>query len=480
MYFYLFIQFFCYFCGVADSLRQKILSFFPYEPTAGQAALLNKLSFFLGRESQCDIFLLKGYAGTGKTSVVGALVKCFTSMNVPIVLAAPTGRAAKVLSQYAEHQAYTIHKLIYRQRTSAADTRFELGFNRLSNALFIVDECSMISNSGDSVFGSGCLLDDLLQYVFSGAGGCKLLMLGDDAQLPPVMQDESVALNADFLRGYGFGVEEFLLKEVVRQSSMSGILRNATMLRQALDGESEVMFSTDKDVVRVDGTNFTDCIEQSYREVGEDETLVITRSNNRAFMYADGIRSRILYREELLTNGDMLMVVKNNYSLPKEYGIEFVANGDIARVVRQRGVTELYGMEFADVTLDFSDYGTEVDMLILRDGLKCKTPAELSELQERLYRVVEADYEYIKNRRERYKKMREDKYLNALVVRSAYSVTCHKAQGGGWCHVYVDMGNIQPSEIDASTLRWLYTAVTRAKEKLHLVNFNDGLFKNNA
>ena len=442
---------------MADSLRQKILSFFPYEPTAGQAALLSKLSFFLGRESQGDIFLLKGYAGTGKTSVVGALVKCFTSMNAPIVLAAPTGRAAKVLSQYAEHQAYTIHKLIYRQRTSAADTRFELGFNRLSNALFIVDECSMISNSGDSVRRS-----------------CRF------SSLPPVMQDESVALNADFLRGYGFGVEEFLLKEVVRQSSMSGILRNATMLRQALDGESEVVFSTDKDVVRVDGTNFTDCIEQSYREVGEDETLVITRSNNRAFMYADGIRSRILYREELLTNGDMLMVVKNNYSLPKEYGIEFVANGDIARVVRQRGVTELYGMEFADVTLDFSDYGTEVDMLILRDGLKCKTPAELSELQERLYRAVEADYEYIKNRRERYKKMREDKYLNALVVRSAYSVTCHKAQGGGWCHVYVDMGNIQPSEIDASTLRWLYTAVTRAKEKLHLVNFNDGLFKNNA
>lgn len=465
---------------MTDTLRQKILSFFPYEPTAGQAALLGRLSFFLGRESRNDIFLLKGYAGTGKTSVVGALVKCFTAMEIPIVLAAPTGRAAKVLSQYAEHQAYTIHKLIYRQRTSAADSTFELGFNRLRNALFIIDECSMISNSGDSVFGSGCLLDDLLQYVFSGAGGCKMLMLGDSAQLPPVMQEESVALNVDFLRGYGFGVEEFFLKEVVRQSSISGILRNATMLRQALDDESVLLFEEADDVIRVDGSNFTDCLEQSYREVGEDETLVITRSNNRAFMYADGIRSRILYREELLSNGDMLMVVKNNYSLPKEYGIEFVANGDIARLVRQRKVTEMYGMEFADVTLDFTDYDAEVDMLILRDGLRCKTPQELSELQERLYKAVETDYEYIKNKRERYKKMKEDKYLNALVVRSAYSVTCHKAQGGGWCHVYVDMGRIQPSEIDASVLRWLYTAVTRAKEKLYLINFDDGLFKKNA
>lgn len=454
--------------------------FFPYEPTEGQAALLSRLSLFLSRESRNDIFLLKGYAGTGKTSVVGALVKHYTALNVPVVLAAPTGRAAKVLSQYAEHQAYTIHKLIYRQRTSGADSTFELGFNRLRNALFIVDECSMISNSGDSAFGSGCLLDDLLQYVFSGASGCKLLLLGDDAQLPPVMQDESVALNADFLRGYGFGVEEFLLKEVVRQSSMSGILRNATMLRQALYDDAPLLFTEDKDVIRVDGSNFTECLEQSYREVGEDETLVITRSNNRAFMYADGIRSRILYREELLSNGDMLMVVKNNYSLPKEYGIDFVANGDMARVVRQRKVTEMYGMEFADVTLDFSDYGVEIDMLILRDGLRCKTPAELQELQDRLYKAVEVDYEYIRSKRERYKKMKEDRYLNALVVRSAYSITCHKAQGGGWSHVYVDMGRMQPSEIDPSALHWLYTAVTRAKEKLYLINFDDGFFRNNA
>lgn len=463
-----------------DTLRQKILSFFPYEPTAGQAALFERLSFFLGRDSGSDIFLLRGYAGTGKTSVVGALVKCFTSMEASIVLAAPTGRAAKVLSQYAGHQAYTIHKLIYRQRTSAADSSFELGFNRKSNTLFIVDECSMISNGGDSVFGSGCLLDDLLQYVFSGAGGCKLLLLGDDAQLPPVTQERSVALDVDFLQSYGFRVDEFMLDEVVRQASMSGILRNATMLRRALDGECDVCFTTDTDVIRVDGTNFIDCLESSYREVGEDETLVVTRSNNRAFMYADGIRSRILCREELLSNGDMLMVVKNNYSLPSDYGMEFVANGDIARVVRQRGVTELYGMEFADVTLDFVDYGVEADMLILRDGLKCKTPAELSELQDRLYKAVEADYEYIKNKRERYKKIRDDKYLNALVVRSAYSVTCHKAQGGGWSHVYVDMGMIQVHDIDVSIIKWLYTAVTRAKEKLYLVNFNDALFKNNA
>lgn len=462
---------------MTNLLKDKILSHFRFEPTPSQNIVLDSLSHFLSRESQSDIFLLKGYAGTGKTSVVGALVKCFKELSIPIVLAAPTGRAAKVLSSYACHQAYTIHKLIYRQQEASADSHFELGFNKLRNALFIVDECSMIAVGGDSMFGSGSLLDDLLQYVFSGGGGCKLLLIGDAAQLPPVMQDESVALNADFLRGYGFSVEEYFLKEVVRQNSVSGILANATMIREALDGEGELEFEEYDDVKRVDGTNFVDCLEQSYREVGEDETLVITRSNARAFMYADGIRSRILYREELLSNGDMLMVVKNNYSLPKEYGIDFIANGDLVKVVRQRGVTEMYGMEFADVTLEMVDYDTEIDMLLLRDGLKCKSPAELSELQERLYKAVEADYEYIKNKRERYKKMKEDRYLNALVVRSAYSVTCHKAQGGGWSHVYVDMGRIDVPYSDSSILRWLYTAVTRATEKLFLINFDDSLFK---
>jgi len=460
----------------SSDFNNNIRGYFQYEPTDGQSALIDKLSQFLSAGDSNDIFLLKGYAGTGKTSVVGALVKSLVEMEVPVVLAAPTGRAAKVLSLYASHQAYTIHKLIYRQKEQSMDSSFDLGFNRLRNALFIVDECSMLSNGGESLFGSGCLVDDLLQYVFSGASGCKLLLLGDTAQLPPVMQEESPALNVEFLRGYGFGVDEFTLTEVVRQESVSGILSNATMLRKALYEGGTVKFKAFPDVIRVDGTNFVDCIESSYREVGEDETLVVTRSNNRAFMYADGIRSRILCREELLSNGDMLMIVKNNYSVPKEYGIEFLANGDLVKVKHQGRVTEMYGMQFAEVTLDLVDYGVEIDMLLLRDSLMCKSPAELQELQEKLYNAVSEDYADIKNKRERYKKMKEDRFLNAIVARSAYSVTCHKAQGGGWCHVYVDMGRATIDEMDDSYLRWLYTAVTRATEKLFLVNFDDSLF----
>ncbi len=456
--------------------ENRIRSHFHYEPTDGQSALIGKLAGFLSAGDRNDIFLLKGYAGTGKTSVVGAIVKSLVEMEIPVVLAAPTGRAAKVLSLYAAHQAYTIHKLIYRQKEQSMESSFDLGFNRLRNALFIIDECSMISNGGDSVFGSGCLVDDLLQYVFSGASGCKLLLLGDSAQLPPVMQDESPALNAEFLQGYGFGVDEFTLTEVVRQESMSGILANATMLRRALYEGGAIKFKTHPDVIKVDGTNFVDCIESSYREVGEDETLVVTRSNNRAFMYADGIRSRILCREELLSNGDMLMIVKNNYSVPKEYGIEFLANGDLVKVIHQGRVTEMYGMQFAEVTLNMVDYDTEIDMLLLRDSLMCKSPAELSELQEKLYNAVSEDYSHIKNKRERYKQMKEDRFLNAIVARSAYSVTCHKAQGGGWCHIYVDMGRATLAELDDSYIRWLYTAVTRATEKLFLVNFDDSLF----
>jgi len=458
-------------------IESAILENFDFTPTNGQSSLIGRLSSFLGSSNGNDIFLLKGFAGTGKTSVIGALVKALDSLDIRVVLAAPTGRAAKVLSSYSSHQAYTIHKLIYRQKEQSVESTFELGYNKLKNALFIIDECSMISNSGDSTFGSGCLVDDMLQYIFSGSGSCKLLLLGDTAQLPPVMQLESPSLNAEFLRGYGFSVEEFLLTEVVRQATMSGILLNATMLRCALEGASGVKFKTAPDVIRVDGTNFTELIEESYRSVGEDETLIVTRSNIRAFTYSEGIRSRILFREELITNGDMLMVVKNNYSIPKEYDIEFIANGDLVKVVRQRKVTEMYGMQFADVTLSLVDYNVEIDMLLLRDSLMCKTPAELTELQDRLYKCVCEDYDFITNKRDRYKHIRQDKYLNALVVRSAYSVTCHKAQGGGWAHVYVDMGRVLPDAIDDQYIRWLYTAVTRATEKLFLVNFDDSFFE---
>lgn len=460
-------------------IEDTILDFFKFAPTAGQAELIRRLSEFLSTGNCTDILLLNGFAGTGKTTVVGAVVKAMGYLGVPVLLAAPTGRAAKVLGSYSSHTAYTLHKLIYRQKEQSVDSHFELGFNRMKNALFIVDECSMLSNSGDSTFGSGCLMDDMLQYIFGGIGECKLLMLGDTAQLPPVMQDESPALNAEYLRGYGFDVEDYMLTEVVRQSDMSGILSNATMLRKALAKEADVRFVTAPDVIRVDGTNFTEMLESSYRQVGEDETLIVTRSNQRAYMYAEGIRTRILFREELISNGDVLMIVKNNYALPElpeECDFTFIANGDLARVERQRKVIEMYGMQFAEVTLDFVDYGCSLDMLLLRDALMCKTPAELSELQERLYNAVAEDYAHIKSKKKRYEAMRKDKFLNALVARSAYAVTCHKAQGGGWSHVYVDMGRVSKEELDAGYLRWLYTAVTRAKDKLFLINFPDEMF----
>ena len=462
---------------LSDAVRNTIMRNFKFEPTEDQKEFIELFSSFMMKRESYKTFLLKGYAGTGKTTLVSALVKACKELNIPVILLAPTGRAAKVLGNYSSAPASTIHRAIYHKKSMDISSNFVLGFNKISNALFVVDEASMINTSSESFFGTGDLLSDLVEYVFSGAPNTKLLLLGDDAQLPPVFQDISPALDVKKLESMGLDVTSHTLKEVLRQSEESGILVNATHIRKNIETPQELKLECFSDVKRVDGTNFVECIENSFSTVGMEETLVVTRSNKMASLYANGIRNRILSKEGMLSNGDKLMVLKNNYFFGNDYGLELIANGDMAEIIRMGKTKELYGMNFRDMTLYFSDYSYEIDVTILEESLTCVTPAELQELNSKLFKAVEEDYAHIKSKRERYKKMREDKYLNALQVKLAYAITCHKAQGGQWKHIYVDMGRINKEEIDVSFMRWLYTAVTRATEKLYLIQFSDDYFK---
>ncbi|MEE0989795.1 MAG: AAA family ATPase [Paludibacteraceae bacterium] len=457
--------------------KHCILKHFKFEPTKDQTTFIDLFSSFMNKRESHKTFLLKGYAGTGKTTLVSALVKTCKELNVPIILLAPTGRAAKVLGNYSSAPASTIHRAIYHKKSMDIASNFVLGFNKLSNALFVVDEASMINTSSESFFGTGDLLSDLIEYVFSGAPNTKLLLLGDDAQLPPVFQEYSPALDVKKLESMGLDVTSCTLTEVLRQSEESGILVNATHIRQNIDTPECLQLECFPDVKRVDGSNFVECLEQSFATVGMEETLIVTRSNKMASLYANGIRNRILSKEGKLSSGDKLMVLKNNYFFGGDYGLELIANGDMAEIVRMGRTKELYGFNFRDLTLFFPDYSYEIDVTILEESLICVTPAELQELNTKLFKAVEEDYAHIKSKRERYKKMREDKYLNALQVKLAYAITCHKAQGGQWKHIYVDMGRIAKDEIDISFMRWLYTAVTRATEKLYLIQFSDDYFK---
>ncbi len=457
--------------------KHCILKHFKFEPTKDQTTFIDLFASFMTKRESHKTFLLKGYAGTGKTTLVSALVKTCKELNIPIILLAPTGRAAKVLGNYSSAPASTIHRAIYHKKSMDIASNFVLGFNKISNALFVVDEASMINTSSESFFGTGDLLSDLIEYVFSGAPNTKLLLLGDDAQLPPVFQEYSPALDVKKLESMGLDVTSHTLTEVLRQSEESGILVNATHIRQNIESPESLQLQCFPDVIRVDGSNFVECIEQSFATVGMEETLIVTRSNKMASLYANGIRNRILSKEGKLSNGDKLMVLKNNYFFGGDYGLELIANGDMAEIVRIGKTKELYGMNFRDLTLYFSDYSYEIDVTILEESLTCVTPAELQELNTKLFKAVEEDYAHIKSKKERYKKMREDKYLNALQVKLAYAITCHKAQGGQWKHIYVDMGRIAKDEIDISFMRWLYTAVTRATEKLYLIQFSDDYFK---
>ncbi len=463
-----------------NDLSQQIKRNFSYKPTEEQENTLNSFSNFLLSSSSAKIFVLRGYAGTGKTSLVSALVKTLGEVGRKCVLLAPTGRAAKVFSLYSHHPAYTIHRRIYRQRVFSGDMEnFTLNTNLHRQTLFIVDEASMIANEGLSgaSFGTGRLLDDLIEYVYS-VPGCSLMLVGDTAQLPPVGEEQSPALSVPVLQGYGLEVTECLLTQVVRQAAGSGILYNATLLRHSIMKDAcfrlpSVKIGPFPDVKVIQGSDLIEAISDSYDKVGMDETIIICRSNKRANLYNRGIRNTILYREDELNAGDVLMVAKNNYFWGagcKE--LDFIANGDVAVVRRMRRVREMYGFRFADAVLRFPDYDDlELEVTLLLDTLHTDYPSLPREQGEKLFEAVSADYAHLPSKRERIKKIKEDPYYNALQVKYAYAVTCHKAQGGQWQRVFLDQGYLTGEMVSPDYYRWLYTAFTRASETLYLVNW---------
>ena len=472
---------------IIDELIYRIRHNFCHVPTAEQEQAIGQFASFMTNRREEAVMVLRGSAGTGKTTLAAAIVKTMAELQQRMVLLAPTGRAAKVFSLYSGHSAYTIHRRIYRQQS--LEGAFCLNYNNTQDTLFIVDEASMIANAstyGDTPFAQGQLLDDLIRFVYNGRN-CRLMLIGDRAQLPPVGEDESPALLGDILRGYGLHVSECDLNEVLRQSQDSGILYNATTIRRMFDAMEEygdvslpkVRFEGFGDIRLVMGDELIETLAGSYSEVGLDETMVITRSNKRANIYNQGIRNMVLGREEELTTGDQLMIVKNNYywKLPTtgqatDASETFIANGDRAEVRRVRNIRKLYGFRFADVTLAFPDYDdAEVTATILLDTLTSEAPALTRDQQEQLFQQVMADYADIPTKQERFKQLKQDPYYNALQVKFAYAATCHKAQGGQWAHIYVDQGYMTDEMLTPDYIHWLYTAFTRASERLYLVNW---------
>ena len=490
--------------AISDDLGGLIRENFEHNPTKEQEKAIFMLSDFLLSRVRDSVFLLKGYAGTGKTSLLAALVRTMQQLSQRVMLLAPTGRAAKVLSSYAGTPAYTIHRKIYRQKSITDMDIFQNDVNLQQDTLFIVDEASMIANDAhdNTVFGSGRLLDDLMHYVYS-CEGCRLVLVGDTAQLPPVGEEESPALSKTMLEGYGMEVTELCLTQVVRQLEESGILWNATMLRSLIQNDEMFEFPKLKgksfpDIKALPGSELIEALEQSYRNHGTDGTIVVTRSNKRANIYNNGIRTRILDHEEELSSGDLIMVAKNNYywsPLPQPLprgggeettayatppsggdggGLSFIANGDVAVVRRLRNERSFYGFRFADATIEFPDYGDmEMDVTVLLDTLQSEAPALTRQQQEALFQGVWEDYPELTNRRDRMKRLRQDPYYNALQIKYAYAVTCHKAQGGQWEHVYIDQGYVTEEMLSPDYFRWLYTAITRATEQVYLVNWPD-------
>lgn len=466
---------------INDELIHQVLLEFGFEPTRDQRHALEVFARFMFCGERRSVMVMRGSAGTGKTSLAGAIVRTLGRLERKTLLLAPTGRAAKVFSLNSGHEAFTIHRKIYRERSFDGPMgQFNLNFNLNRQTLIIVDEASMLSNGAHdgTAFGSGRLLDDLIQFAYS-AEGCRLMLIGDRAQLPPVGETASPALQAAMLAAYGLQVYECDLDEVLRQGEQSGILWNATLVRRIVErgeanGLPQLRFEGFADIQVVRGDELIEALDSSYSEVGEDETIVVTRSNKRANAYNQGIRRSVLWREEELSRGDMLMVVRNNYYWAEEQKLKlsFIANGDRCRVERIRNERELYGFRFADATLSLPDYDNqELDATIILDSLTTEAPALTREQDELLYNKVSEDYADIPLKRDRQQKMRQDQYLNALQVKFGYAVTCHKAQGGQWAHVYVDQGYMTDDMYTADYYHWLYTAFTRATEKLFLVNW---------
>ncbi len=476
---------------IQDELIYRIRERFGFEPTMEQERALEVFAQFMTDRAEHVVMILRGSAGTGKTTLAGAMVRALGALNQKLMLLAPTGRAAKVFSLYSGHAAYTIHRKIYRQKSAGDLSSFSLNDNLNKDTLFIVDEASMISNLGlgEMAFGSGCLLDDLMQFVYNGQN-CRLLLIGDKAQLPPVGEEESPALSASMLRGYGMEVYECDLNQVLRQSEDSGILWNATRIRSQETGVGRLLLPQIRlkgfaDIQVVPGDELIESLSSSYSRVGMDETMVITRSNKRANIYNQGIRNMVLEREDELCRGDLLMIVKNNYYWVKETGVrreeeketgemslEFIANGDRAVLRKVRHVQELYGFRFAEATMTFPDYDDyELTAVVILDSLTTEAPSLTREQQEQLYNAVLEDYSDIPRKADRVEKLKNDRFYNALQVKFAYAVTCHKAQGGQWAHIYLDQGYMTDDMLTPDYIHWLYTAFTRATEKLYLVNW---------
>lgn len=452
-------------------IKNRIIHSLPFAPNEGQAELLQLLTQFILSKNERKAFVLRGYAGTGKTSIMAALVKALGEVKQSVILLAPTGRAAKVLARYANKAAYTIHKYIYRQDKLGGDS-FSLSDNLHKHALFIVDEASMISGQRDNpTFGTGVLLKDLIKYVYAGEG-CSLLLLGDDAQLPPVGSDISPALDINYLLGFGLDITSYTLTQVARQALDSGILSNATAIREQISMPQQTFdYQYTSDFQAFEGVEFLELLEQSYNEVGAEETILLTRTNRRTNLYNQGVRARILWKEDAISSGDRLMITKNNYFWTKDYeGIPFLANGDMMEIVRLRNWREMYGFQFVDASLRAIDYDWEIDVILWLDTLTTDSPEVNHQLHQQLFDHISEDYPELQhNRKKLIETIYESPYYNALQIRFAYAVTCHKAQGGQWKRVFIDPGNIPVEERDKNYYRWLYTAITRATEQVYLL-----------
>ncbi len=464
----------------SDELVEKIRLELGVEPTLSQMDVIKQLVDFTITAKGNEAFILSGYAGTGKTTLVSAFVRALKSIKVKTVLLAPTGRAAKVFSAYSKHSAFTIHKKIYRQKSSSDGFgRFVIDKNLHTRTFFLIDEVSMITNefSNKSAFGTGALLDDLFTYI-NNDKNCNLIFIGDSAQLPPVGALESPALQTKSISPLASSVFKTELTQVVRQSDKSGILHNATFIREKIDNNDLTLplfnLGDYTDIIPLSGAELIECITESYDRVGVENTLVVCRSNKRANRYNQGIRNQILWREEELCPGDLLMVVKNNYFWLKDFPqADFIANGDIVEIVRVANYIDLYDLRFAECTVRLVDYDLELDTILLLNSLHSDSASLGQEESKQFFYSVLEDYVELKPRKRQYDAVKENKYFNALQIKYANAITCHKAQGGQWKEVYIDAGYLIKDNLDIEYLRWLYTALTRATEKVYLVGFKE-------